>query len=328
MLNVGIVGAGDFAERHARAFTDVEGVTLVAACRTDARALARFTNRFGGTAYTDYRALLADERIDAVLVATPHHLHADATIAAAQAGKHIFLEKPMASTLRDCDRILAAVENANVKLMVGHISHFVPALCAARSVLAAGELGDIVHTHSIMRRPWMTSNRRPWHLNEASGGGMWLTIGIHVVDQLCWLHGARVQSVSADIKTHFHKQTVDDTGVAFLRFANTTTAIASSIGYRTGVTQFVTEMTCTNGLLYVDHEKGVWVGGNESWRHVPGSESKNWMDDALKSEWRAFVSTIENDAAVPITGEYARDVVAVALAARESARVKFEVSVA
>ena len=83
---------------------------LVAASRTNAAALAEFTARYGGRGYTDYADLLADPAVDAVVIATPHHLHTAAVEAAAQAGKHILLEKPMAPTLAECDRILAVGE--------------------------------------------------------------------------------------------------------------------------------------------------------------------------------------------------------------------------
>ncbi len=116
-LGVGIIGAGSFGERHAQALAALDDVRLVAATRTNPAALAEFTARYGGRGYTDYHALLADPAVEAVVIATPHHLHTGAVETAARAGKHILLEKPMAPTLAECDRILAAADQAGVPLI-------------------------------------------------------------------------------------------------------------------------------------------------------------------------------------------------------------------
>jgi predicted dehydrogenase len=319
-LNIGIIGAGDFAAQHAQAITRLDHLNLVAACRTQAAALADFTARYGGKAYTDYRDLLADRCVDVVLIATPHHRHTEIAIAAARAGKHILLEKPMAPTLAECDALLQAVAEADVRLMVGHINHFVPAYRTAKALLSAGEMGEIVYAHSTMTRPWMTPNRRDWHLARDQGGGIWLTIGVHVLDQLCWLIDAAVVSISADIQTRFHRQQADDVGVAWLRYANKATATATSIGYRSGVFNFTTELCCTNGLLRIEHDKGVFIGRNESWRALADSASDDWMADALIAEWRAFRDALERNQAMPVSGEYARTVMRLAFAAEQSSQ--------
>lgn len=326
-MNVGIIGAGAFGEQHALAIAQHDDIRLVAASRTDGRALAEFTGRYGGRGYTDYHELLADAEVDAVVIATPHHLHTAVVEAAAAAGVHMLLEKPMAPTPSECDRILALVERAGVGLMVGHISHFVPAYRVARELLASGELGGVVHASSVMAKAWMTSTRRDWHLDRASGGGMWLTIGVHVIDQLAWLVGAPVVGVSASLRTSFHRQPADDVGVALLRFQGGVTATATAVGYRTGVTTFLTELSCEAGMLRIDHRRGVFVGRDERWQPVPGSAARDWMADALVAEWRAFADALDQRAEMPVTGAYARHVMAVAFAAEASSRRGREVEV-
>src|SRR5690606_23683958 len=96
MIGVGIIGAGHFGAVHAKALAGVSGARLVAACRNDAAGIGSFTQAHGGKPYTDWRALLDDGAVDAVVIATPHDLHRDIAIAALDAGKHVLLEKPMA----------------------------------------------------------------------------------------------------------------------------------------------------------------------------------------------------------------------------------------
>ena len=328
MLNVGIIGAGDFAAAHAKTLTRLGDARLVAAARTNAAALEKFCARFGCRAYADYRQLLADPGVDAVLIATPHHRHTEPVLAAAAAGKAILLEKPMAGSADECDRQLAAVRRHGVPFMVGHVNHFVPAYQSAKALLDSGEFGGIVYAASTMCRPWMTPNRRGWHLDRASGGGIWMTIGVHVLDQLCWLIDSPVASVSAQLQTRFHDQQADDVGVAFLRFGATATATATAVGYRRGVFQFTTELTCDGGLLRIDHGGGVQIGRDGAWRRLPGTACSDWMAAALYREWRAFIDALRDGREMPVGGGYARRVMAVAFAAEESSRRRAEVTLA
>lgn len=326
-LGVGIIGAGSFGERHAQAIAALDDVRLVAATRTNSAALAEFTARYGGRGYTDSAALLADPEVAAVVIATPHHLHTDAVEAAARAGKHILLEKPMAPTLAECDRILAAADQAGITLMLGHTSQFAPAYRLAKTMLDAGELGDIVLGVSTMSKFWFEPNRRAWHLDRATGGGMWLTAGIHCLDRLTWLVGSPVVRVSAQLGARFHDQAADDAGLIFLRYANGVAGVVVSVGYRDGAPKHLTELTCTRGMLNIDYAGGVTVGNGEQWRQVPNSASENWMHEALIAEWRGFAAAVRSGSQPPVTGAYGRHIMAAVFAAEESSRLHEEVAV-
>jgi predicted dehydrogenase len=327
MINVGIIGAGAFGAKHATAITDVDGVRLIAASRTNAGALAEFTRRFGCQGYTDYHDLLSDPAIDAVVIATPHHMHTHIVEDAALAGKHILLEKPMAPTLAECDHIVGVAGEAGIKLMVGHTGHFIPALRVAKKMLNSGEMGEVVYGVATKSKQWMNPDRRAWHLDRTRGGGMWMTIGVHALDQLTWLIGAPAHSVSATLQTRFHEQDADDTGVAFLRYTNGATGTAVAIGFQTGVFTFVTELTCTKGLLKIDNSKGVFIGRDEQWQLVPESAQEAWQDFALVNEWQDFVEALENDTEPAVTGEFGRHIMAVAFAAEEASRLEQELSI-
>ncbi|MCA9838192.1 MAG: Gfo/Idh/MocA family oxidoreductase [Trueperaceae bacterium] len=325
MLNVGIIGAGDFGAAHARAIAQTADVRLVAASRTNIKALSDFCKEFACKGYTNYQNLLEDEAVEAVVVATPHHLHTSIVEAASRAGKHILLEKPMAPNLLECDRIIAVTQEHKVQLMLGHVNHFVPAYIKAKEVLESGELGELVYAHSTMTKAWMTSNRRDWHLDRMTGGGMWLTIGVHVLDQLCWLIDSELASISADIKTSFHAQEADDIGVALLRFKNGVSATASAIGYQTGVFKFLSELTCSKGLLKISHKDGVFIGRDERWQKVVGSSADDFMEQSMVNEWTAFRDALKNNKPMPVTGEFARVVMQAAFAAEASSREKREI---
>jgi len=327
VINVGIIGAGFFGEKHAEAIAELPDVRLVAASRTNRTALQAFSQRFGTRGYPNYRDLLDDQQVDVVTIATPHHLHSEIAVQAAKAGKHILLEKPMAPSLEECDRILEAVAEAKVKLMVGHVNHFARAYRIAKELIDSGEMGDVVLGVSTMSKYWVEPNRRPWHLDRATGGGMWLTAGIHCLDCLTWLVGSPVRSVCAQFDTRFHDQQADDIGMVFLRYANGAVGTVVSTGYRTGAAKHFTELTCTKGMLNIDRSTGVTIGRDEQWHAVPESGSANTMHEALVGEWRAFLQAIELEREPPVSGSYARHIMAAAFAAEESSRLKKEVLV-
>lgn len=328
MIGVGIIGAGWWAEQHALALQDSGVARIVAASRQEPEPLARFTARFGGRGYRDSADLLRDREVEAVLVASPHHWHARHAVAAARAGKHLLLEKPMAPTLAECDEILAACQTAGVALLLGHTTHFAHPFRVAHDLIASGEIGEVTIASSVMSKTWMEANRRDWHLKSSSGGGMLLTAGIHALDRLMWLTGAPVSSVSASLATRFHQQEADDAGLLFLRFANGAAGSVASIGYANGAPTHRTELFGTRGHLRVDFAEGVSVGREERWTNLPGSGDPDWLLPALRAEWEALAASITQGAPPAVSGEYGRHVIEVIAAANQSAALGCEVTLA
>ena len=321
MIRVGIIGAGFWGGKHADAIKALSNVKLVAANRTNSAALDEFVSEYGGAGYTDYRELLDNPQVDAVVIATPHHMHTRIVLDAAKAGKHILLEKPIAPNLEECDQILQAVTEHRITIMAGHTNHFVPNYKYAKNLIESGELGQPVMVTDRTLKRWWAPNRREWHLDRDMGGGMWLTIGVHNVDRMTWLVGSRVQSVSAHLDTRFHQQLADDHGMAFLRFENGIAGTVITVGYKTGVPCFDTEILCTNGMLRIDKMKGISIGRDESWQKIPtGNEfdPENWMEEAMIEEWRAFISALETGSQPEVTVEFARHIMAVIFAAEQS----------
>src|SRR4029079_15617126 len=210
MLGVGILGAGFFGAFHARAIAAIEDIRLVAVCAENQSLADTFAADHGGKPYGDWRAMLDDRAVDAVAITAPHHLLCEFAVAALAAGKHVLLEKPMARSVAECSRIIAAAETSGGKLVVGRIMHFVWPCLVAREILDRGELGKPVTGSSSLMKIWMEAHRRGWHLHPATGGGMLMTAGIHALDQLVWLMNGRVGSVSAAMNASFHDQKADD----------------------------------------------------------------------------------------------------------------------
>jgi predicted dehydrogenase len=320
-IGVGIIGAGMFGAEHARALAAVEGARLVASSARTRERLARFTEQFGGAGYAEYRDLLADPAVDAVCIALPHNLHAEATAAAARAGKAILLEKPMASTVAECDAIVNVVRETGVPFMVAHPYRYMRAYQEAVRMIKAGEIGQPVSGTAAMVKDWTFSRREPWHL--APGGGMWLTNGCHLIDRLCLLLDDAPKDIRAIVGPRFHPQEVDDIGVGLIGFAGGAVGIARAVGYKAGARDDWSEIQGTEGALRVNHTDGLFVARHDRWE--PALSGPSPLLDALVGEWAAFLAHARGETASPVPAEYGRLMVATVqagLASSASGRVE------
>lgn len=160
-LRVGVIGAGIMGEMHSRAYAEYPKTELVAICDVIAERAHTLAKRWNARAwYSDYREMLRREELDAVAVATPDHLHRDPTVHCLEAGKHVLLEKPLATTLADAKTIVQTVQRTGKILMVNHGLRQKPAVRLIKDAIAAGELGKIKHVlathHWRLRGPTET----------------------------------------------------------------------------------------------------------------------------------------------------------------------------
>jgi predicted dehydrogenase len=180
-----ILGCGWIARRHAAAARRLR-LPVIFASRDIARARA-YAREFGGVgAYGDYAAALADTRVRGVVVCTPHDRHVDDVLRSLAAERHVLVEKPIACTLEETDRMLAAAQGAGRVLMTAENFRFMPAFRWVRQALDAGRLGDVREVH-LVARGWR--RHAGWRLTEGAGGGALIDGGIHYVHALRWWGG-------------------------------------------------------------------------------------------------------------------------------------------
>ena len=208
-----MVGCGRVRPRcTSRAIARVRGARVVALADRDAARLAQLAPHCEGAAtYADYRELLADERVTLVAVCVPTTLHAEVAAAAFRAGKHVFIEKPLALTLDDCDRLVgeaARAEALGVRSVVGFNLRSHRLVRQARDVIRSGVLGEIELLRTLWTADWSGAVRPVWHAVRAQGGGALLEIGAHQADLWRWLLDSEVESVHAVSRsTAFEDQT-------------------------------------------------------------------------------------------------------------------------
>jgi predicted dehydrogenase len=221
-IGFGIAGAGMVARYHATAIEQTPGARLVAVCRADAGRAAEAAARFGVPCETSYAALLARPDIDTICICTPSGQHAAEAIAAARAGKHVLVEKPMALTLDDADAMIDACQTAGVLLAVALQRRSDPLFQGVRSAIEAQALGRLMlGVVSVpYLRPQSYYDSAPWRGTWAlDGGGALMNQGIHLLDLLVWYMGdaGEVQAIAATLS---HAIEVEDSVTAALRFGS------------------------------------------------------------------------------------------------------------
>ncbi|MEA3400265.1 MAG: Gfo/Idh/MocA family oxidoreductase [Armatimonadota bacterium] len=200
-IGMGVIGCGGIAGAHLPAYEAVDELRTVAVCDIDEEAARRAAEAHDVPAvYTDWGDLLGDEAVDAVSVLLPHHLHRDAAVAAAEAGKHVLCEKPMAVSLQEADDMIAAAEAAGVVLMIAQILRFRQANIRARELIGEGAVGEV---RNVLRRRLGRSEgfRSEWARRpEEAGGWVLYGYGSHEVDMILWLTQAGATDVYAQAR--------------------------------------------------------------------------------------------------------------------------------
>ncbi|HYT89459.1 MAG TPA: Gfo/Idh/MocA family oxidoreductase [Gemmataceae bacterium] len=218
----GLLGCGDIVrKRVARAILDEPRSRLLAACRRDSGRVRDFCQAFGvERAYTCDADLLADPEIDAVYIATPVHLHFPQTLAAAAAGKHVLVEKPMARTVAECDQMIDACRAVGVKLGVAYYRRFYPIVHRMKELLASGELGRPLAISAVTSTSFALGpgDEGYWRVVPAEGGGgALMDIGSHRLNLFLDLLG-EVVDVQARIDTLLGAYEAEDAATLLLHF--------------------------------------------------------------------------------------------------------------
>lgn len=319
----GVIGLGWFGEIHADTLADMVGIELAAFSTRRPERLNDLADKYQVAGrFTDYRALLADPSVDAVSITTHINDHCNIAIDALRAGKHVLLEKPMAATVAECDRIVQAARESDHLFMVGHICRFDPRVVLAKEAIDAGRLGRIISMHA----------RR--NLSKAVGAANLDKIsalmgdGIHDADLMLWLTGAAPVSVYAQ-EVHPGACKYPDCGWAMMRLDNGAVGVVESIWHLPNSTPFTIdarmEIIGTEGALYVNcGQAGLEIHAADG---LSMPDTMYWPTlfgerfGVLRAELRYFANCIvQGEAPDRITAEQSRDVVGLIAAAAESSR--------
>jgi predicted dehydrogenase len=219
-LGMGIIGTGEMGLKYAEALAHYTSGTRFVAVAGGARAPGLAAGY--GVALDEVDALIERDDIDAVVVATPHATHVPIAAAAAAAGKHVYMEKPLARTVPECDAIVDACEQARVRLAVNAVTRFRPNAMTAKRLVSEGRIGTLRMIRVVSSVSGYEPDYKSWTSDPAEGG-MWLDWGCHGADALRWFAGADAREAFGYV-TDYGRAGIDRTAMVQFRFANDVSA--------------------------------------------------------------------------------------------------------
>jgi len=323
-VRVGLIGCGAIARReHLPAFKASPDADVVAfASRSLGSAEAAAGEYGGGKVFEDWRELVESD-IDAVDICSPNASHAEQAVAAAKAGKHVLVEKPMACTVAEADAMIAAAREAGVVLQVAHNMRYVPAVVAARDEVARGAIGELVGARVAFGHsgPYNWAPEASWFHDPAlSGGGALIDLGIHAIDFTRYVTRDEITEVAAILHG---EGPVEDAAHVLMKFASGATGSLQSSWIIRPAPDFGLTLFGTEGSLHVDARTPLHVRPKE------GSKRVIELPSITANVCADFVRTVNGATGVPsATAQDGRAALAVVCAAYEAARTGTTVSVA
>jgi len=338
-VKVAVIGCGSIARhRHIPEYAAHPEVELTAFCDRVPERAEVFAQQYGGKAYADYRELLADAEVDAVSVCTANVYHAPIAIAAAQAGKHVLCEKPMATSQAEAEQMIAAAREHGVVLMIGHNQRLMPPHRKAKEILQQGRLGRVLSFRTAFGHGgpehWSVEGKGGWFFRkEQAFIGAMGDLGIHKIDLIRWLLDDEIVEVGAFVDT-LHKQEtdVDDNAVCILRTAGGVIGTMMASWTHHPGEDNSTILYCERGILrigtdpaeqvvveLIDGSRETYTVGAIATNEVGGQTNSGVID--------AFIESIQTGKPPAIPGEEGLKSLRVVLAALQSAESKSIVQV-
>ncbi|KAF1299615.1 hypothetical protein BAU15_02940 [Enterococcus sp. JM4C] len=335
MLHFGIIGCGGIARTHALGLVTVANVELKACCDTDEKKGEAFSREFNCQFYRSYQEMLQDSSIDAVIIATPHYLHAKMSIAALTNKKHVLCEKPMATTLEDAKRVLQVAASESVQYHVCYQNRFNPSFVQLKEWVMAEKFGKLRGIRGILT--WCrkadyydSSDWKGTWVKE--GGGVLINQAIHSIDAITWLVGIP-QKIKGEIMTSLLDEVieVEDTAMATaIMNPDIPLTLYATNSYSQNATPEIVfdyeeaTVTLTNEELFVDGKKV------EIQTSTGTASGKDYWGNGHQQLLRTFSHELEgqeNPLRACLASEDAVDSLSVVLAIYESAKIKQWVSI-
>jgi len=300
-MRVGIIGGGAMGQHHTRIYSEMKNVELVGICDVDKNRAETLAKAHNTKPYFDHKELLRQE-LDAVSVVVPTTLHARVALDVIESGTNLLVEKPIANTIENADIIIKAAHDAKVKLMVGHVERFNPAVLKLKEIIDSGRLGKIVSISSRRVGPFNPRIR---------DAGIIMDLGVHDIDVISYLYGRKIDEVYTIAGNNIH--TFEDHASILLRCDTNLSGMVETNWLTPNKIRNLTAIGL-KGVAYLDYIKQTVELQDNEWILSAKVESI----EPLKNELEHFIDAVGNGGKIISNGETSRHALQVAMAAIES----------
>ena len=305
-LRAGVIGVGAMGRHHARNYANIDGVELVGIADANEGTAQKMAQQFGGTAYTDHEAMLAEAKPDLVTIAVPTVHHLAVAQRAIEQGIHVLLEKPIAFSVAEGQQIIDLAAKADVRLMVGHIERFNPAITALKERLADGELGRVFQIDARRQGPF------PARIQDV---GVVIDLAVHDLDVIRYVTGVEITRVFAETERQIHSSH-EDLLTGLVRLADGTVGTLM-VNWLTPTKIRQLDVIGEKGMFRVDYltqdlyffENGAAPAGDWPFRDLRGVSEGRMIRfvvpkmEPLRAEIESFLAAVRGEAPVPVSGE-------------------------
>ncbi len=301
ITRVGVIGGGAMGRHHIRIYSEMKDVDLVGICDTDRNRAISLAESYRSTPYFDYKELLKQE-LDAVSVVVPTTLHYGVAMDVINSGTHLLVEKPITDSLENADKMIHAAHDAKVKLMVGHIERFNPAVSKLKEIVDSNMIGKIVSISSRRVGPFNPRIRDV---------GIIMDLGVHDIDVISYLYGKKINEVYTIAGKDIHS--FEDHASILLRYDSNLSGMVETNWLTPHKIRNLTAIGL-KGVAYLDYIKQTVELHDEAWIRTAKVEQK----EPLKNELEHFINAVRNNTMVISNGETSKHALEAAMAAIES----------
>jgi UDP-N-acetylglucosamine 3-dehydrogenase len=297
-IKVGVIGAGSMGQHHIRVYSNMKNVELIGIADVQKDRVRSIAHQHGTNYFTDQKDLLK-EKPDAVSIAVPTALHKDAALAAISKGVNVLLEKPIADTVLSAEEIIEKADDKGIKLLIGHIERFNPAVLKLKEEIDLENLGKIVAMSTVRVGPYNPRIRDV---------GIITDLAVHDIDIMSYLYGEKVHSVNAYAGSVVHK--LEDYTSMIIGFGNGHAGVIETNWLTPNKIRTLT-VTGTKGIAYADYLDQTLRICNERGETQVKVEKK----EPLVSEIEHFIDCVNNDTEPLVSGRDGKSALEVAIAA-------------
>lgn len=303
-IKIAIIGTGSIGLMHLEAIEQSDDFELCAVCDVNEKAVKPIAEKYGVKYYTDYHEITSDSGIQAAILNLPHFLHCEASVWFLNNGIDVLVEKPMANTAAECDKMLEAEKKSGKKLAVGHVQRYFLANRAVKEYVESERLGKLVMYEERRTTDYFSDKRSRWFLDKKlAGGGIVMNYGAHALDKLFYITGMNEAEISSSFGNAKNEYNVEGHAQYFMKFKNGLSASVTFCGY--APCGYEVLYYFTNGTLKVSESDSLYEYSNSGWKPIEVKEDGGF----LKRQLTEFAKYIRGENSEICSGEYGKKVI-------------------
>ena len=298
-MKFAVIGTGIIGRSHLKAIKQSENCTLCAVCDINKETAATLALEYSVPCYTNYKDI-AETEAEAVILNLPHWLHCEVSEFFLDKGIHVLVEKPMANTTAECNRMLAAAKRNDRKLAIGHIQRFFQANRKVKEICQSNELGELCMFNEVRTINYFAPNRPKWFLDKKlSGGGIVMNYGAHALDKLFFITESKPVEISATVGNIKNDCSIEGHAQIYIKFENSVSANMTFSGY--GDAGYDAVYYFTQGALKVTDGTKLSKNTGNGWEDVRIEQ----VEDPFLMQLNEFCKLIKDEPSEIVTGDYA-----------------------